>query len=115
YGLLAASFRPEDQVVVRRGYLRQRQRLIGYAGQHIQHLQKALEQRNVKLAEVVSDITGVTGLAILRAILRGERDPARLARYRHAKGKRTEAEIARALQGNWRGGAPVGPERGLGP
>jgi transposase len=75
YGLLTASFRPADQVVVLRGYLRQRQMLIRYAGQHIQHMQKALEQMNVKLTEVVSNITGVTGRAINRAILRGQRDP----------------------------------------
>jgi transposase len=79
YGLLAASFRPEDQVVVLRGYLRQRQMLIRYAGQHIQHMQKALEQMNVKLAEVVSDITGQTGLCIIQAILAGERDPLNFA------------------------------------
>jgi transposase len=102
YGLLAASFRPEDQVVVLRGYLRQRQMLIRYAGQHVQHLQKALEQMNVKLAEVVSDVTGVTGLAILRAILAGQRDPLELAKLRHARCHRTEAEIARALHGTWR-------------
>jgi transposase len=102
YGLLAASFRPEDQVVVLRGYLRQRQMLIRYAGQHIHHMQKALEQMNVKLTEVVSDITGVTGLAIIRAILRGERDPLELAKYRHERCHRSEAEIARALYGNWR-------------
>jgi transposase len=102
YGLLAASFRPEDQVVVLRGYLRQRQMLIRYAGQHVQHLQKALEQMNVKLAEVVSDVTGVTGLAIIRAILAGQRDPLELAKLRHDKCHRTEAEIARALYGNWR-------------
>lgn len=102
YGLLAASFRPEDQVVVLRGYLRQRQMLIRYAGQHVQHLQKALEQMNVKLAEVVSDVTGVTGLAIIRAILAGQRDPLELAKLRHDKCHRSEAEIARALYGNWR-------------
>jgi transposase len=102
YGLLAASFRPEDQVVVLRGYLRQRQMLIRYAGQHVQHLQKALEQMNVKLAEVVSDVTGVTGLAILRAILAGQRDPLELAKLRHERCHRSEAEIARALYGNWR-------------
>jgi hypothetical protein len=61
--------------VVLRSYLRQRQMLIRYAGQHVQHMQKAFEQMNVKLAEVVSDITGVTGMAIIRAILAGERDP----------------------------------------
>jgi transposase len=102
YGLLSASFRPDDQVVVLRGYLRQRQMLIGYAGQHVQHLQKALEEMNVKLTEVVSDVVGVTGLAILKAILRGERDARKLAGLRHAKCRRSEAEIARALQGNWR-------------
>jgi transposase len=75
---------------------------IGYAGQHIQHMQKALEQMNVKLTEVVSDVSGVTGMLIIKAILRGERDPQRLAKYRHRTCKRTEAEIARALYGNWR-------------
>jgi transposase len=89
-------------VVVLRSYLRQRQMLIQYAGQHIQHMQKALEQMNVKLTEVVSDITGVTGLAIIRAILRGRRDPLELAKLRHERCKHTEAEIARALYGNWR-------------
>lgn len=102
YGLLTASFRPVDEVVVLRSYLRQRQMLIAYAGQHVQHIQKALEEMNVKLTEVVSDVLGVTGLAILKAILAGERDPQRLARLRHRNCHRTEAEIARALQGNWR-------------
>lgn len=102
YGLLTASFRPEEQVVVLRAYLRQRQMLIRYAGSHIQHMQKALEQMNVKLAEVVSDITGVTGMAIIKAILGGSRDPQALAKLRNAKCKRSEADIARALYGNWR-------------
>ncbi len=102
YGLLSASFRPSDQVVVLRAYLRQRQMLIRYAGQHIQHIQKALEQMNIKLAQVVSDVTGVTGLAIIRAILEGNRDPSQLAKLRNGKCKRSQAEIARALQGNWR-------------
>ena len=102
YGLLTASFRPEDQVVVMRSYLRQRHMLIRYAGQHVQHMQKALEQMNVKLPEVVSDITGVTGMAIIEAILAGERDPRKLAKLRDERCKRTEIEIARALHGNWR-------------
>lgn len=102
YGLLTASFRPNDQVVVLRGYLRQRQMLIQYAGSHIQHMQKALEEMNVKLTEVVSDVVGVTGLAIIQAILRGERDPRKLAKLRNERCRRTEAEIARALYGNWR-------------
>jgi transposase len=102
YGLLTASFRPADQVVVLRSYLRQRQMLVRYAGQHVQHMQKALEQMNVKLPEVVSDVTGLTGMAIIRAILGGERDAVQLAKLRNGNCERTEAEIARALQGNWR-------------
>jgi transposase len=102
YGLLSASFRPDDQVVVLRAYLRQRLMLLEYASQHIQHMQKALEQMNVKLTEVVSDITGVTGMAIIKAILQGQRQPLQLAKLRNAKCHRTEAEIARALYGNWR-------------
>jgi len=102
YGLLSGSFRPAEQIVVLRSYLRQRQMLIRYAGQHVQHMQKALEQMNVKLTEVVSDVCGVTGMAIIRAILRGERNPLALAKLRNDKCKRTEAEIARALYGNWR-------------
>jgi transposase len=102
YGLLAPSFRPSDEVCVLRGYLRQRQMLIGNAARSIQHIQKALEQMNIKLTEAVSDVTGVTGMLILKAILRGERDPKRLAEYRHDNCKQTEEQIARALQGNWR-------------
>src|SRR5262245_20004332 len=102
YGLLTASFRPADQVVVLRSYLRQRQMLIRYAGQHVQHMQKALEQMNVKLTEAVSDVTGTTGMAIIEAILHGQRDPLALAKLRNDHCKRTEAEIARALYGNWR-------------
>jgi transposase len=102
YGLLTPSFRPSDEVCVLRGYLRQRQMVIAEAGRHIQHMQKALEQMNVKLTESVSDITGVTGMLILKAILRGVRDPLVLAKYRHEQCKQTEEQIARALQGNWR-------------
>jgi transposase len=102
YGLLSGSFRPSEQIIVLRSYLRQRQMLIRYAGQHVQHMQKALEQMNVKLTEVVSDVCGVTGMAIIRAILNGERGPLELAKLRNDKCKRTQAEIARALYGNWR-------------
>jgi transposase len=102
YGLLTASFRPEGEVVVLRGYLRQRQMLIEHGSHHVQHMQKALEQMNVKLREVINDITGVTGMAIIKAILRGERDPKQLAKLRHVNCKRTQAAIARALYGNWR-------------
>src|SRR5262245_45145154 len=102
YGLLSAAFRPQEQVVVLRAYLRQRDMLVTYAGQHIQHMQKALEQMNVKLTEVVSAITGVTGMGIIKAILRGERDPVALAKLRDPRCKESAATIARALQGTWR-------------
>jgi transposase len=102
YGLLTASFRPADEVVVWRGYQRQREMLIRYAAQHVQHMQKALEEMNVKLTEVVSDIVGQTGMKIIKDIVRGVRDPLRLARHRHERCQATEAEIAGALYGNWR-------------
>src|SRR5690349_2007233 len=75
-GLLAAAFRPDEKTCQLRAYLRQRANLVRQASRHVQHLQKALEQMNLKLTEVLSDITGVTGRAILRAILRGTRAPA---------------------------------------
>jgi transposase len=102
YGLLTASFRPRDEVVVWRGYQRQREMLIRYAGQHVQHMQKALEEMNVKLTEVVSDITGLTGMAIIKDIVKGVRDPHKLAKHRNERCKATEAEIASALYGTWR-------------
>lgn len=102
YGLLSAAFRPCDQVVVLRSYLRQRHMLIGYASQHVQHMQKALEQMNVKLPEVVTDVTGLTGMKIIKAILNGARDPLELAKLRHDNCRHSEAQIARALYGNWR-------------
>ncbi|BBJ61013.1 hypothetical protein EATA6166_45350 (plasmid) [Enterobacter asburiae] len=75
FGLLRASFRPEHDISVLRSYLRQRERLTEYRAAHIQHMQKALMQMNVQLHHAVSDITGVTGLSIVRAIVSGERDP----------------------------------------
>jgi transposase len=102
YGLLTASFRPADEIVVWRGFQRQREMLIRYAAQHVQHMQKALEEMNVKLTEVVSDIVGQTGMKIIKDMVRGERDPLKLAKHRHERCKATEAEIASALYGNWR-------------
>jgi transposase len=102
FGLLEGVFRPDDQVVVLRSYMRQRAMLVSYTGQHVQHLQKALVQMNVQLQQVVSDVTGATGMRIIRAILAGERDPQRLAALRDARTKQPEAVIAKALQGNWR-------------
>ncbi|HJZ31551.1 MAG TPA: IS110 family transposase [Hyphomicrobiaceae bacterium] len=102
YGLLTASFRPSDQIVRWRGFQRQREMLIRYAAQHVQHLQKVLEEMNVKLTEVVSDIVGQTGMKIIKDIVRGERDAKKLAKHRHASCKASEAEIASALHGTWR-------------
>src|SRR5215475_9901183 len=102
FGLLSGAFRPDDQICVLRSYLRQRAMLVRYASDHIRHMQKALEQMNVKLTQVVTDITGVTGMGIIRAILGGERDPKRLAALRDERCKNTEETIARALEGNWR-------------
>ena len=82
YGLLRASFRPPDSVLALRAYWRQRQMQVRYAASHAQHMQKAMEQINVKLTEVVSDITGVTGMSIIGAILEGQRDPVKLAQLR---------------------------------
>src|SRR4029078_11967083 len=97
YGLLTASFRPADEVVVWRSYQRQREMVIRYAAQHVQHMQKALEEMNVKLTEVVSDITGQTGMKIIKDIVKGRRDPLKLAQHRHENCKATEAQIAAAL------------------
>jgi transposase len=102
YGLLRASFRPPDSVLALRAYWRLRQTQIRNAASHIEHMQKALEQMNVKLTEVVSDITGLTGMSIIDAILEGERDPNKLARLRHPQCHHSQEQIAVALDGTWR-------------
>jgi transposase len=102
FGLLSGSFRPEDSICVLRSFVRQRQTLVRSAARCVQHMQKALTQMNVKLQHVISDITGVTGTAILDAILAGERDPRKLAELRDGRCQNDEATIALALQGNWR-------------
>jgi transposase len=102
YGLLRASFRPPDSVLALRAYCRQRQMQVRYAAYHVQHMQKAMEQMNVKLTEVVSDITGLTGMSIINAILDGERDPVKLAKLRDERCHHSEDEIALALEGTWR-------------
>ncbi len=101
-GLLAAAFRPDEQTCRLRAYLRQRANLVRQASRHVQHMQKALEQMNLKLTEVLSDITGLTGRLIIRAILRGTRAPEKLARYRDKGCKASEAQIAQALTGSYR-------------
>jgi transposase len=101
-GLLASAFRPTDQLCVLRSSLRQRAMLLTDAGQHIQPRHKALTQMTRKLPHGVSDITGVTGWAMLRAILAGERDPVQLAPLRDDRCQPDEATIARALAGHGR-------------
>jgi transposase len=102
YGLLRASFRPAGTIAALRAYLRHRERLLDYAGAHIQHMQKALTQMNIQLQHVVSDITGVTGLHIIRDIIAGVRDPARLAEHRDVRCKASEQTIRASLEGNYR-------------
>lgn len=102
YGLLRASFQPGPEIRKLRAYERQREMLVCYAAIHIQHMQKALELLNCKLMNVLTDIVGVTGMLIIKAIVRGVRDAKRLAAYRHPNCKAEEAEIAAALQGTWK-------------
>ena len=101
-GLLRGSFRPADGIVALRGYLRHRATLIESTSALVQRMQKALVQMNVQLGLVVSDITGVTGLRILRAIVAGQRDPHHLAQHRDYRCRATAAEIIAALTGNYR-------------
>jgi transposase len=101
YGLLKASFRPEADMCALRAYVRHRDNLIRYRSAHIQHMQKALQQMNVQLTNVISDITGVTGMKIIRAIVAGEHDPVKLAQFRDPRCKSSEAEIAKALTGHY--------------
>jgi transposase len=102
YGLLRASFRPQAEMAGLRTYLRQRERLLDYSAAHIQHMQKALTQMNLQLHHVVSDITGVTGMSIIRAIVAGERDPKVLASHRERGCHATVETMCQALVGNYR-------------
>src|SRR5262249_34991471 len=101
-GMLAAAFRPDEQTTVLRSYLRLRGNLTRYAGKHVQHMQKALQLMNLKLTNVLADIVGATGRAIISAILAGERDPKTLAALRNPRCHKTAEEIAKALDGNYR-------------
>jgi transposase len=101
YGLLRASFRPGSAIVALRAYLRHRERMLEYAASHVQHMQKALMQMNLQLHHVVSDITGVTGMRILRAIVAGERDAEVLVAFRDVRCKSSVETIREALTGNY--------------
>ena len=102
YGLLSAAFRPDAEIRRLRSYLRQRAMLVEYAAHHVQHMQKAMTQMNVKLQHVIRDITGKTGMAIIEAIVGGERDQEKLAQLRDPRIRADEAAIASSLQGHWR-------------
>ena len=102
FGLLSASFRPDNQVCVLRSYLRQRETLIKEAGIHVQRMQKALIQMNLQLHKVVSDITGVTGMTIIRAMVAGERNPQKLAALKDKRIQSSIDKIAQALSGDYR-------------
>jgi len=102
YGLLESSFRPQGDLVALRTLLRHRGQLVDHRSPHVQHMQKALLQMNVQLSQALSDVTGETGMRIIRAIAEGEREPHTLAAYRDRNCKKSEEEIAQALTGTWR-------------
>ena len=101
-GLLRAAWRPDGEVCVVRAVVRQRELLLTEQGSWVQRMQKALVQMNLQLTEVLTDVMGTTGQAIIRAIVTGERDPKVLARFRHPLVKASTEDVIRALTGNWR-------------
>jgi transposase len=101
YGLLRNSFRPSQEIRTMRTYWRQRNDLVRAGARHIQRIQKALTQMNLQLANVLSDVSGMTGQAIIKAILAGERDPHKLAAFRDPRVKASEKQIAQSLEGHW--------------
>lgn len=102
YGLLRGAFRPVDEVCALRSLVRQRSMLLRSQGRHVQHMQKALTQMNVQLANVIADLAGDTGQRILQAIVAGERDPFALAALRDRRVRASTEQIAESLRGNWR-------------
>ena len=102
FGLLSGSFRPQDQICVLRSYLRQRESMVRDCNSLVQRMQKALTQMNIQLHRVLSDITGVSGMNILRAIIAGERDTLKLAQMKHPQVKSSTEDMAKALAGDYR-------------
>lgn len=102
YGLLQASFRPPEDICALRALVRHRGNLIRACTREIQHMQKALQQMNLELTNVISDITGVTGMKIIRDIVAGEQDPRKLAAHRNYRCAKSEEEIAKSLHGNYK-------------
>lgn len=101
-GLLRGAFRPSEQVCILRTLMRDKGTLVAERADWLRRMQKSLDQMNVRVHRAVSDLDGVTGMAILRAIAQGERDPHRLAALRHRRCEKSEAEIAAQLTGHWR-------------
>ena len=101
-GLLAGSFRPQEQVCMLRTLVRDKSTLVGESGDWLRRMQKNLDQMNVRVHRAVSDLDGVTGMAIVRAIVKGERDARELARLRDRRCRKSEVEIAEELSGHWR-------------
>jgi hypothetical protein len=102
FGLLRGCFRPEAKICVLRSYMRQREMLIRNAGRYVQQMQKALTQMNIKLHHVISDLSGQTGLAIVRAIVAGERDRLKLAAMKDRRVRSDVITIAKSLEGDYR-------------
>jgi transposase len=102
HGLLPSVFQPDEATQALRSYVRQRANLVRLSAQHVQRMQKALELMNLKLTTVLGDVTGVTGLKIIRAILAGVRDPRALAKLRDRRCRHAEPQIAQALDGRYR-------------
>ena len=101
YGLLRKSFRPPQQIREVRTLWRLRCRVLEDSSRSVQHIQKALTTMNVQLANAISDVSGVTGMKIVRAIVQGQRDPHQLAKLRDPHIRASEAEIAHSLEGHW--------------
>jgi transposase len=102
YGILSNSFRPPEEIRMVRTIWRQRDRLVKDAGRAIQQMEKALTTMNIRLGNAISDLSGVTGLTIIRAMLQGERDPRKLAQLRDKRIQASEEEVVRSLEGSWR-------------
>ena len=101
-GLLMGSFRPAQVICATRSIYRYRQNLISMAAEHVQHMQAALEQMNIKLHHVIDDLTGLSGQTIITALLNGQRDPVQLAKLRDRRIQTPEEKIVKSLEGNWR-------------
>ena len=102
YGLLRASFRPDAEVAAMRAYVRHRDMLVKDAARHVQHMQKALSLMNIQLHNVISDITGATGMRIIRSIISGNHNPQALAEFKDYRCKASKETIVESLTGNYR-------------